>query len=331
MSMLRQIKPRNARSKRALEKREPKAVENPKTALFLRGTSCSQIVQDAMNDLYALRQPFAKKFSKKNAVHPFEDASSLEFFADKNDASLMVFGSSNKKRPHALTLVRMFNYHVLDMLELLLDPTSFRTLAQFKNNKFAVGLRPMLVFAGSAFENPVDRVYTHAKNILTDFFACRDTTDKMDVEGLQYIIQIAAEEPTENEGAEGVPRTSRIFLRAYTLRTVRSGQKLPRVEVTEIGPRMDFRIGRVREAEEAIMKEALKKARTTEERVKKNISTDEMGDKIGRIHLGRQDLGQLQTRKMKGLKRSRDQGPKEDDLDMDVVSDDEASKKQKTA
>ena len=31
-----------------------------------------------------------------------------------------------------------------------------------------------------------------------------------------------------------------------------------------------------------------------------------MGDKIGRIHLGKQDLGDLQTRKMKGLKRGRD-------------------------
>ena len=41
-------KPRNARSKRALEKRAPKAVENPKTALILRGTSCSQIVRLAL-------------------------------------------------------------------------------------------------------------------------------------------------------------------------------------------------------------------------------------------------------------------------------------------
>jgi ribosome production factor 2 len=31
-----------------------------------------------------------------------------------------------------------------------------------------------------------------------------------------------------------------------------------------------------------------------------------MGDKVGRIHMGKQDLNQLQTRKMKGLKRSRD-------------------------
>ena len=41
-----------------------------------------------------------------------------------------------------------------------------------------------------------------------------------------------------------------------------------------------------------------------------------MGDKIGRIHLGKQDLGELQTRKMKGLKRGRDidtDGAGEDD------------------
>lgn len=39
---------------------------------------------------------------------------------------------------------------------------------------------------------------------------------------------------------------------------------------------------------------------------KKNVETDVVGDKVGRIHLGRQDLGNLQTRKMKGLKRGRD-------------------------
>ena len=32
-----------------------------------------------------------------------------------------------------------------------------------------------------------------------------------------------------------------------------------------------------------------------------------MGDKMGRIHLGKQDFSDLQTRKMKGLKRGRDE------------------------
>ncbi|KAG9830898.1 hypothetical protein KCU98_g17459, partial [Aureobasidium melanogenum] len=54
-------------------------------------------------------------------------------------------------------------------------------------------------------------------------------------------------------------------------------------------------------------------------KTKKNIETDIIGDKVGRIHLGKQDLNDMQTRKMKGLKRSRD----DDTEGGPVVSDDE--------
>ncbi|KAE9373265.1 Brix-domain-containing protein [Stipitochalara longipes BDJ] len=323
--MLRQIKPRNARSKRALDKKAPKPTENPKTALFLRGTTCSQIVQDAITDLYQLRIPLAKKFTKKNAIHPFEDAASLEFFSEKNDASILVFGSSSKKRPHAITLVRTFAYKVLDMIELYLDPESFRRLSQFKNKKCAVGLKPMLLFAGTPFENPVSDEYTMVKSFFTDFFK-GEPADKVDVEGLQYIVSISARDSFDGE--ESKPS---VHLRVYLIRTKRSGQKLPRVEVEEMGPRMDFRVGRVQEADEDTMKEALKRARTSQKRPKKNISTDIVGDKIGRIHLGKQDLKELQTRKMKGLKRSRDVADEEDEDEEDVVSDEEHVKKPRKA
>ncbi|ELR05765.1 rRNA-binding ribosome biosynthesis protein rpf2 [Pseudogymnoascus destructans] len=298
--MLRQIKPRNARSKRALDKKAPKPVENPKKALFLRGTSCSQKTQDALTDLYSLRRPLAQKFTKKNEIHPFEDATSLEFFSEKNDASLLVFGSSSKKRPHALTLVRTFGYKVLDMLELNLDPDSLRLLSQFKNKKCAVGLKPMLLFSGTPFESPIPNEYTMAKSFFTDFFK-GEPAEKVDVEGLQYLVSIAARDTVDGEEAK-----PKIHLRVYLIKTKKSGQKLPRVEVEEMGPRMDFRVGRIKDAEEAMLKEAMRKARTTLERPKKNISTDIVGDKVGRIHLGKQDLGELQTRKMKGLKRTRD-------------------------
>lgn len=99
-----------------------------------------------------------------------------------------------------------------------------------------------------------------------------------------------------------------------------------------MGPRMDFRVGRMHEPEEALLKEAMKKAKTTEERTKKNVSMDIMGDKIGRIHLGKQDLGDLQTRKMKGLKRSRDEdlGVADDDAgDEGVASDEEPAKRRR--
>jgi ribosome production factor 2 len=268
-----------------------------------------------------LRVPLAKRFTKKNAIHPFEDAASLEFFSEKNDASMLVFGSSSKKRPNAITLVRTFGYKVLDMLELYLEGDSFRRLAQFKNKKCAVGLKPMLLFAGTPFESPVSNEYTLAKSFFTDFFK-GEPADKVDVEGLQYIVSISARDVVDGEESKPM-----IHLRVYLIKTKRSGQKLPRVEVEEMGPRMDFRVGRVKEADENVLKEALRKARTSQERPKKNISTDIVGDKIGRIHLGKQDLKELQTRKMKGLKRSRDVADSEDEMDDDVVSDDEPPKK----
>ena len=104
-------------------------------------------------------------------------------------------------------------------------------------------------------------------------------------------------------------------MRVYLIRTKRSGQKLPRVEVDEIGPRMDFRVGRAQHADETMLKEAMKTPRGLEERTKKNITTDTMGDKIGRVHLGKQDLSDLQTRKMKGLKRSRHDEDEDDGVD----------------
>jgi ribosome production factor 2 len=315
-------KPRNARSKRALDKKAPKAIENPKRALFLRGTTCSQVTQDALTDLYSLRRPLAQKFTKKNDIHPFEDATSLEFFSEKNDSSILVFGSSSKKRPHTLTMVRTFAHKVLDMMELHIDPESFRMLSQFKNKKCAVGLKPLLLFSGTPFESPVSDEYTMAKSFFVDFFK-GEPADKVDVEGLQYMVSISARDTVDGEEAKPA-----IHLRVYLIKTKKSGQKLPRVEVEEMGPRIDFRVGRIKEPDEAVLKEAMRKARTSQERPKKNISTDIVGDKIGRIHLGKQDLKELQTRKMKGLKRSRDvadsdgEGVDEDE----AISDDEVKK-----
>lgn len=111
-------KPRNARSKRVLEKREAKEVENAKTALFIHGLRTGEKVNLAMRELAALKKPDVIMFNKKNDISPFDDSSSLEFFSAKNDASLFVIGSNQKKRKDNLVWVRMFNGQVLDMLEM---------------------------------------------------------------------------------------------------------------------------------------------------------------------------------------------------------------------
>ncbi|KAF1346860.1 Brix domain-containing protein [Delphinella strobiligena] len=296
--MLKAVKPKNARSKRAMEKKAPQVHENHKMTLFLKYTSTSEIVNLAMTDLHSLKRPLCVKFNKKNDIHPFEDASSLEFFAEKNDASLMVFGSHSKKRPNTVTFARMFDYKVLEMMEMHIDPETFRSLSQFKNAKARVGLKPLISFSGTAFDSPTANAYTQAKSLLMDFFKGEDTAN-VDVEGLQYMIHVSVPEEVENEAAP------KIQFRTYMIKTKKSGQSLPRVEVEEMGPRIDFRVGRVREADSDMLKEAMRKPKGTEARTKKNIETDIVGDKVGRVHVGKQDMKELQTRKMKGLKRSR--------------------------
>lgn len=211
----------------------------------------------------------------------------------------MLFGSSQKKRPHNITVVRFFERKVLDMLELMVEAESVRTLSQFKNERKAMaGLKPLLSFCGTAFEGPQPNEFTLAKSLLTDLFKGPDT-DRVDVEGLQFLICFCVEEEEE-----GQPKP-KIHMRCYMLRTKRSGQRLPRVELEEMGPRMDFRVGRMQQAEASVIKEATRKPKGAEPKSKKNVETDLMGDKVGRIHMGKQDYSNLQTRKMKGLKRSR--------------------------
>ena len=77
----------------------------------------------------------------------------------------------------------------------------------------------------------------------------------MDVEGLQYMIQFSV-------GEEEKPQ---IHMRCYLLKTKKApDSNLPRVEVEEMGPRIDFRVGRIREADPEMMKEAMKKPKSQE-------------------------------------------------------------------
>lgn len=307
--MLRQVKPKNARAKRAVEAKEPKIVENTKQALFVPGQTSNQLLHDAMVDLCALKLPDGKRFNKKNEINPFEDVSSLEFFSEKNDTSLLVFSSSNKKRPNNLTWIRTFGYQLFDMIELQI--VNHRLLRDFKAQTVGVGLKPMFTFNGTGFET--DPVLMHVKSLFLDFFR-GDTTDLQDAAGLQYIISISAGEVQEDKP---MPL---INFRVYKIRSFRSGQKLPRIELQEIGPRFDFKIGRRQAAAPDVEKEALRVPEQLRQKTKKNVEVDNMGDKIGRVHVGKQDLGKLQTRKMKGLKKKFDQVEDDEEAEEEVVT-----------
>lgn len=279
-----------------------------------------------------MTKPHSVLFHKKNEkLHPFENVESIEFLANKNECGLVVFGTSNKKRPNAVIVTRIFNTQVLDMCELLLLPGTDGAIPPINELVMHVGLglRPMMLFAGSPWEDPTSSSHVMLKSFFLDMFKGEET-DKIDVEGLQYILMVGAEEPRDE-------LSPIVHLRWYKVITKRSGHKLPRVELEEIGPKFDFKIGRMRPASPEAMKEAMKQGKrpNVEIKMKKNISMGDMGDKLGRVHLGKQDLKGMQTRKMKGLKRraggESDEEPDVNDMEMDEVSEDEEVESHKKA
>lgn len=310
-----------------MAKKEAKLVENPKSALFVPGATGNKFLHDAMCDLMALKKPLTKKFSKKNEIRPFEDASQLEFFSEKNDSSLIVFSTHNKKRPNTLVFSRFFNHKVFDMIELSIQE-NHKLIQEFKKLTFTMGLKPMFTFNGPEFDT--HPVYQHLKSLFLDFYRGEET-DLQDVAGLQYVIALSVGE-IEDPNSSQLPL---LHFRVYKLKTFKSGQKVPRVEIDEIGPRLDFKIGRRVTPPPEVEKDAYAKPKQLQPKQKKNVSTDFMGDKVAQIHLGKQDLGKLQTRKMKGLKSKYDQVSDDDeDLDQfedaDEIFDDEPeAKKQK--
>ena len=253
----------------------------------------------------------------------------------------MVWGSNSKKRPNAITMLRIFDGRVLEMQELLLLPNlegrpddQGRGSGRERLLPFGVEMKPMILFAGSIWADSstseVAQTYAMVKSLFLDVFSGEEVRS-MDVAGLQYLLMVAAGEPTESQ------EHPYIHLRWYKIRTRKSGQKLPRVELDQVGPKFDFSVGRTRLAESATMKEAMKKGKRLDDDFKskqKNVDMDKIGDKVGRVHLSRQDLGELQLRKMKGLKRKAalsDDGINSDGMDIDDVSEDEVTKQPRLA
>ncbi|KAI5476494.1 ribosome biogenesis protein RPF2 [Pseudohyphozyma bogoriensis] len=335
-------KPKNARSKRAAMAREPVAVEKgAKTAVFVRGAGISEKVKVALSELNQLKKPHAISFSKSNAIRPFEDASSLEFWSTKNDASLFLVGTHTKKRPHGLVWVRCFGGEVMEMLEVGIE--EIMGMSSFKGIKSTPGSTPLFHFAStSPHQNLWDShpTYTQFKSILLDFFRGVEM-DAVSLKGLERVVSvtIGGDAHVESEAAQAdvehavggkgkavesligaaVPRGGGgdydedktlpvVHFRTYTVSFMRSGVPTPLVALSPHGPHITFSLRRSQLPSTEMWKAALKKTVkkvSTGKKVNKNIDIDEMGDKVGRVYVDQQDLSKLQARKFKGLKTKR--------------------------
>ncbi|KAK0222008.1 Brix domain-containing protein [Armillaria fumosa] len=310
--MLRTVKPKNARSKRALDARMPKEVEDVRTAIFVKGTHTGEVLNGVMKDLMALKRPATISFSKKNDIHPFDStssstsASSLEFWSNKNDASLFLVGQSNKKRPNSLIFVRMYDGRVLDMLEVGVE--GFTGIADFKTPKSTPGHKPLMHFASELFDTHPR--FMQLKSMLMSFFNGEEI-DEICLPGIEHVISVslAPTPPSLNTTSDIPTPLLKVHLRTYTIKLLSSGTRIPRVELIPMGPSLDMVLRRHEAADAEMLKQALKRPKMKKKEVeqglgkkRKNLEVDEMGDLRGRVHVGAQDLNKLQTRKMKGLK-----------------------------
>lgn len=150
-------------------------------------------------------------------------------------------------------------------------------------------------------------------------------------DGLEELYKAGAKQ-SEKSAASLVDTSAAgrvIHFRVYAVVPSANGAAVSASNLTleEIGPSMDLVLRRRQMAEMGRMNASLKRPKTLAEKnrqgkgKKKNFETDEMGDMVGRVHLGKQDLGKLQTRKMKGLKRVR----KEKDADEEENGDSDGS------
>jgi ribosome production factor 2 len=130
----------------------------------------------------------------------------------------------------------------------------------------------------------------------------------------------------------------KVHIRSYTIRLLASGTKIPRVELTPMGPFLDLVLRRHQAADPELLKASLKRPKLAKKDIAtglgkkhKNLEVDEMGDLRGRVHVARQDLSALQTRKMKGLKKGNYiQGDEDEDVDMEDDEEQNRIKRKRT-
>eukprot|EP00762_Andalucia_godoyi_P001923 ANDGO_05944.mRNA.1 Ribosome production factor 2 homolog len=277
--------PKTRSSKRALQKRLPKVFENPKQSLVLSGKRTSGVVSEVLKVLHSLRKPNSKKFTRKNDVTPFEDASKIEFLGGKNDTSLFVIGSHSKKRPHHLTFGRLFDFELYDMYEFEVEgfevpPVSTQQL----------GSKPVLIFQGDQFEN--DATYCAIREYFLDFARGADL-EKVSAEGLQHALVFSV-------------IGSRIHIKQYYLQSQFKSEEAPKITAVPSGLHIVLAPKRNVLATADKRKVAMRRSKQSLPMKTKNVEEGAVGTVLGRVHMEKQDLQRLALKKMKGLKRARE-------------------------
>ncbi|XP_030453763.1 ribosome production factor 2 homolog [Syzygium oleosum] len=311
--MMRIKTPKKGRIRRELEKRAPKLVETGKKTLILQGTKTSGLLNTVLTEIYHLKRESSVRYTRRNDnVRPFESGgeTSLEFFSQKTDCGMFVFGSHSKKRPDNLILGRMYDHHIYDLVEVGVE--NFKSMESFVYDKKLapkMGSKPFIAFIGEGFESVEE--LKHLKEVLLDLFR-GEVVENLNLAGVDRAYVCTA------------LSSNRVFFTHCALRLKKSGTIVPRMELVEVGPSMDLVLRRHRPPNDSLRKEAMKTAADKPKKKEKNVSRDVIQGKIGKVYIPDQQLGDMNLpNKAKGVKRERREAK------MNKQANGHASKKQK--
>lgn len=190
--------------------------------------------------------------------------------------------------------------------------TQFHSIEDFPGNKKAYGSKPLMVFLGDQWQQ--DNVYSKLQNLFLDLFR-GFKADKFVLSGVDHVISCAVKD-------------GMIFIRGYYVNYQKNvGSTVPNLVLSPMGPYFDLEVRRTQTASDDLWKLACRKPKNLTAPKVKNVTKSEQGDKIGRIHMKKQNLDDLNVRRvnaLRGTKRSRDN---EDEAPRSANSNDNSSNK----
>lgn len=185
----------------------------------------------------------------------------------------------------------------------------FTSLSDFPGDKKSFGAKPMMIFLGSQWE--LDATYQKLQNLFLDLFR-GFKPDKISLQGIDHVITCAVHD-------------SKIYIRTYFVNYQKSNTQVPNISLQPMGPFLDLTVRRSKTAADDLWKLSIRRPKTyvslsftssffcishllakilnrlVPKKVK-NIERNTTGDKVGRIHIKKQNFDKLGGRRMAALR-----------------------------
>jgi len=181
----------------------------------------------------------------------------------------------------------MFDHHVLDLAEY--SVLKFKSLNDYAGvPKKRIGSKPLMCFLGDLWHlNPG---LEKTQNLLVDLFK-GDPVPKLSLAGIDHVVCCFV-------GSDEVIR-----IRTYFVKLKKGSGEAPVPHMIPCGPDFDLQLKRNSFAPPDLYKAAREQPRTALAPKKvKNQTTNVFGETIGKLHLEKQDLDNVQGKRMKVLK-----------------------------